>query len=74
MSTINRAALQQLIDEDLAWLREQPRSLERDHIEVHLEWAMRCHDLVRAAQCVTANPHEKARLRFAEAVQEFSDY
>ena len=32
-STLNRAAYQQLIAEDLVWLRNQPRSLERDHIE-----------------------------------------
>ena len=29
---LNRAGYQQLIDEDLAWLMKQPRTLERDHI------------------------------------------
>ena len=32
-TTINRGAYQQLIDENIEWLLEQPRSLERDHIE-----------------------------------------
>lgn len=32
MSTLNRDAFQKLIDEDLAWLLKQPRTLEREHI------------------------------------------
>jgi hypothetical protein len=35
-TTINRAAFVQLIEEDIAWLEKQPRSLERDHIEAVL--------------------------------------
>lgn len=30
---LNPSAIQKLIDEDLAWLLKQPRTLERDHIE-----------------------------------------
>jgi hypothetical protein len=33
MSALNRAAFERLIVEDLSWLRGQPRTLERDHIE-----------------------------------------
>jgi hypothetical protein len=29
---MNQSAYQKLIDEDLAWLMQQPRTLERDHI------------------------------------------
>jgi hypothetical protein len=29
---MNRSAYQALIDEDIAWLMQQPRTLERDHI------------------------------------------
>ena len=31
-TTLNREAYQKLIDEDIAWLERQPRSLERDHV------------------------------------------
>jgi site-specific DNA-methyltransferase (adenine-specific) len=31
--TLNRQAFQQVVDEDLAWLAQQPRTLERDHVE-----------------------------------------
>ncbi len=36
--TLNREAYRKLINEDFAWLMEQPRSLERDHIVECLEW------------------------------------
>lgn len=29
---LNRAAYQQLVDEDLEWLSKQPRTLEREHV------------------------------------------
>jgi hypothetical protein len=32
-SRLTRQAYQKLVDEDLAWLKRQPPSLERDHIE-----------------------------------------
>lgn len=35
-SRLTRAAYEQLIAEDIEWLRQQPRSLERDHIELIL--------------------------------------
>lgn len=38
MGIVNSAAYRQLVDEDLEWLRKQPRTLERDHIEVILKW------------------------------------
>jgi len=37
-TTLNKAAYQQLIDEDLEWLRQQPGAMERDHIEECLLW------------------------------------
>jgi len=39
--TLNRQAYQQLVDEDLAWLAQQPRTLERDHIEQIIRWSIR---------------------------------
>lgn len=35
-STLNQPAFQQLIDENREWLGRQPRSLERDHIDLIL--------------------------------------
>ena len=34
---MNRAAYQKLIDEDIEWLLTQPKTLERDHIELILK-------------------------------------
>ena len=34
---LNAPALQKVIDENLKWLRSQPRTLERDHIVMILE-------------------------------------
>lgn len=31
---LNKEGYERLIKEDLAWLMEQPRTLERDHIEL----------------------------------------
>ena len=33
---LTRAAYRRTVEEDVAWLRSQPRSLERDHIELVL--------------------------------------
>lgn len=33
MTTMNREAFERLIEENIAWLLKQPRTLERDHIE-----------------------------------------
>ena len=33
MSELTKAAFKVSIEEDLGWLRNQPHSLERDHIE-----------------------------------------
>ena len=41
MATLNRQAWQKMIDEDLEWLWEQQRTLERDHIEVCLKFHRR---------------------------------
>lgn len=30
---LNRCAYQRLVDDDIAWLRQQPTTLERNHIE-----------------------------------------
>lgn len=41
MSTrLNREAYEKLVKEDIEWLRQQPRTLERDHILVILEKAV----------------------------------
>ena len=37
LPVMNREAFQRLVDEDMAWLLAQPRSLERDHIEAILK-------------------------------------
>lgn len=41
MTTTNRAAYRQLINEDLAWLKQKTRTLERDHIEQIIKWSIR---------------------------------
>lgn len=35
-TTLNRSGYKRLIEEDLSWLTDQSRSLERDHIELVL--------------------------------------
>jgi len=35
-TTLNREAFERICAENLEWLRKQPRSLERDHIELLL--------------------------------------
>ena len=37
---LTRDAYQQLVDEDIAWLKTMPRTLERDHIIMILEHAV----------------------------------
>jgi len=32
-TTLNKEAFQKLVDEDIDWLRKQPRTLEREHVE-----------------------------------------
>lgn len=39
-SRLNRAAYAQLVAEDIAWLDQQQRTLERDHIRTILERAV----------------------------------
>lgn len=38
---LNRSAYEQLLREDLEWLLNQPRTLERDHIESWLRWLIK---------------------------------
>lgn len=40
-TTLNRQAYLNLVNEDLEWLLQQPRTLERDHIEHILRWTIR---------------------------------
>jgi len=40
MSKISRSAYVKMITEDVAWLRKQPDTLERDHIEQVLFWSI----------------------------------
>jgi len=37
---VNKETYRQLIDEDIAWLRKYPRTLERGHIIDVLEWSI----------------------------------
>lgn len=37
---LNKQAFEQLVREDIEWLREQPNCLERRHIEDILEWCV----------------------------------
>lgn len=40
VSKLTREAYERLIAEDIAWLMQQPRTLERDHIKAILEHAV----------------------------------
>lgn len=55
MSVINAPAYKKLVDENLEWLLSQPRTLERDHIELILRWHS------ENAAVVTATEREKER-------------
>jgi hypothetical protein len=43
---LNPRAYRDLIDGDLEWLLKQPRTLERDHIELILRWQHKHAELV----------------------------
>ena len=43
---LNAAAWDQIMRENLEWLMQQPKSLERDHIQIVLEWARRNKTLI----------------------------
>jgi hypothetical protein len=43
---MNAAAWEKIIRENLEWLMQQPRSLERDHTQNILEWARRNKKLI----------------------------
>lgn len=55
MSVINAPAYKRLVDENIEWLLSQPRTLERDHIELILRWHS------ENAAVVTATEREKER-------------
>lgn len=38
---LNPEAYRKLLEEDLKWLLQQPRTLERDHIEQAIAWEMK---------------------------------
>ena len=40
-TTLNKASYEKIIEEDIAWLKKQPRTLEREHILKVLSWAVR---------------------------------
>lgn len=52
---MNANAYRQLVDEDIAWLKTMPRTLERDHILLILE-----HQKINAEE-ITTRDREKAR-------------
>lgn len=54
MSRLTRAGYEQLIAEDIAWLLQQPRTLERDHIEAVLR-ASPAREYERAEGVVSTN-------------------
>lgn len=37
---LNRYAYEKLVSEDVAWLLQQPHTLERDHVEAVLRWSI----------------------------------
>lgn len=43
MMQLNRQAYQKLVDEDLEWLSKQPRTLEREHIEIIVRNSVRAY-------------------------------
>jgi hypothetical protein len=52
---LTRLAFRQLINEDIAWLEQQPRTLERDHILMALKESERFHyDLPDLLQRIVA--------------------
>lgn len=59
-SKMNKAAYQQLIAEDLAWLGKQPRTLEREHIKLIIQRSV-------MHEYETANEHA---IREAKEVEE----
>lgn len=42
-TALNRTAYHQLVDEDVAWLEKQPRTLERDHVIQIVKDSVRCY-------------------------------
>ena len=40
MGQLNRSGYQKLIDENIEWLEQQPRTLERDHTIEVLRWSV----------------------------------
>jgi len=40
MSRISRRAYEQMVKEDIEWLRQQPDTLERDHLEQIAFWSI----------------------------------
>lgn len=40
-TSLNRKSYEELIQKDIIWLKQQPRTLEREHILTVLNWAVR---------------------------------
>lgn len=40
MLRLNREAYEEVVAKDIAWLTQWPRSLERDHIILTLQWSI----------------------------------
>ena len=59
---LNKEAYQQLINEDLEWLLEQPRTLERDHIESCMKWLL----VNRPEEKPRRSPNKVADLKLPE--------
>lgn len=64
---MSRSAYQKLIDEDIAWLMEQPRTLEHDHIVQVLRYSVDMHHPVAArAVCLGATCTCRPRADWAD--------
>jgi len=48
-TTINRAAYQKMLADDLEWVLQQPRTLQRDHLEQVLRHGQTCETRQTAA-------------------------
>src|SRR5688500_11977665 len=62
-TTINRQAFRQAIEEDMRWLLRQPRTLERDHIELILK---RAEEQYYGPEESADEPVESVRDQYAE--------
>ncbi len=56
---MNSEALRKLLAEDKEWLLKQPRTLERDHIAVGLDWLHKNAEVVVATDRAARGPDDQ---------------